>query len=61
MKQTTTVMKQYEIEIQETLTLTLPVIAESLDAALERIEEAYSCGEIELAVEGHHDVTFKQI
>ena len=48
MKQTTTVMSTYQIEVREMRTKTVPVIAETRAAAISRVKQAYCTGEIDL-------------
>lgn len=61
MKKSTTVMQTYEIEICETSAMVVPVTAESLDAAIDRVKEAYNREEIVLDTDNFQDITFRQV
>ena len=61
MKQTTTVMQTYEIEVRETRIMVVPVTAESTQAAIDRVKEAHAHGEIDLDGMDTDDATFKQV
>lgn len=51
----------YQIKVQETRVEIVPVIAESLDAAINRVKQAYNREEIVLDTDSFQDITFKQI
>lgn len=61
MKQTTTVMSTYEIEVRETRVEVVPVVAESAQAARERVVAAYFKDEVDLDHVDRKSVEIKQV